>query len=88
MEGNIETVSARPEASEIGAAAAAGEGPGLLTEEEVICIGTESADFEDFYQVIELAVDVADDSDGGLDVNNVALAHQKLFGLGAYCLND
>ncbi len=33
------------------------------------------------YQVVELAMDIADDSDGCRDVNDVGLAHQDLLRL-------
>jgi hypothetical protein len=34
-----------------------------------------------------LAVDVADDGDGGLDVHDIALFHQQFLRLGAYGLD-
>lgn len=33
-------------------------------------------------------MDVADDGDGGVNVHDIALLHQELFCLGAYCLDD
>lgn len=56
-------------------------------EEEVICIRAPAANFEYLNQVVELSVDVADDGDGGAHVHHIALAHQQLLGLGAYCLD-
>lgn len=58
------------------------------TEEQVICIGTVAANLENLNQVEELAVDVADDGDGGLDVHDVALAHEQLLGFGADGFDD
>jgi hypothetical protein len=58
------------------------------TEEEVVGVGTWSADVEDLEKVKELAVDVADDSHRSLDVHNIALLHEHLFRLCAYCFYD
>lgn len=57
------------------------------TEEEVIGIWAISADTEDFYQIIELAVDVSDYCDRRLDVDDVAFLHKKFFCFGAYRLD-
>jgi len=35
-----------------------------------------------------LAVDIADDGDGGVDVHDIAFLHEELFGFGAYRLDD
>lgn len=61
--------------------------PGEHTEKEVVGVGTWSADLEDLEQVEELAVDVADDSHGRLDMDNIALFHEQLFCLCANRLN-
>lgn len=58
------------------------------TQEQVIGIWTETANFEDFEHIKELAVDVADDSDGGGDVYNIALLHQHFFRFCTYCFNQ
>ena len=58
------------------------------TEEEVVRIRTWSADVEDLEKVEELAVNITNDSYGSLDVHNVALLHEHLFCLCAYCLYD
>jgi hypothetical protein len=58
------------------------------TEEEVVRVWTRTADVEDLEKVKELAVDVADDSYGSLDVHNIALLHEHLFCLCAYGLYD
>ena len=62
--------------------------PRRHTQKEVVRIRTIAANPEDFNEIEELAVDVADDSDGGPNVDDVALAHEQFFCLGAYCLDD
>jgi len=56
------------------------------TEKEVVRIRAEATDLEDLDQVEELAVNVSDDRDRGGDVYHIALLHEKLFCLCAYCL--
>lgn len=68
-------------------AAQARDGGGR-TEKKVVCVWAPAADLENLNQVKELAVNVTDDGDGSADVDDIALAHQQLLGLGAYCLND
>lgn len=58
------------------------------TEEEVVRVGTWPTDLEYLEEVKELAVDVADDGYWSLDVHDVALLHEHLFCLCAYCLDD
>jgi hypothetical protein len=58
------------------------------TEKQIICIRTPPADLENLYQVKELAVDVAHNCHRCADVYNIAFAHQQLFRLGAYGLDD
>lgn len=58
------------------------------TEEQVVGVWTRAADFEDLEQVEELAVDVANDGYGSLDVDDIALLHEHLLGLCAYGLDD
>lgn len=57
------------------------------TQKEIICIRTPSSNFEDLYQVVELAVYVADNSNRGAHVYDIALTHEQLLRLGAYCLD-
>ena len=57
------------------------------TKKEVVRVRTEAANLEYLNQVEKLPVYVADDSDGRVDMHHVALLHQKLLGLGAYCLD-
>lgn len=59
----------------------------IVAQEEVVCVWAEAADLEDFEHVEELAVDVADDGDGGEDVHDVGLVHQLLLELVAYGLD-
>jgi hypothetical protein len=47
-----------------------------------------STDFENFYHVEELAVNVTHHGDGRLDMDDIALSHQQLFRFGAYGLDD
>lgn len=58
------------------------------TEEKVVGVWTRAADFEDLKQVEELAVDVANNGYGSLDVDDIALLHEHLLGLCAYGLDD
>lgn len=60
----------------------------MHTEKEVIRIWTESPDLEDLNQVVKLAVNVADNGDGGSNVYDITLFHQQLLRLGAYRLNN
>jgi hypothetical protein len=54
------------------------------TKEKIIRVRAVSAYPEDLDQVKELSMDVTDDSDRGLNVDDIALTHQQLFCLGAY----
>lgn len=56
------------------------------TQEQIVCVGAGSANLENFNQIVELAVDIAHHSDGSSNVDDIAFAHQKLFGFGAYRL--
>lgn len=58
------------------------------TQKEIVGIRTVSANLENLYHVEELAVNVADNGDRGLDVHDIALLHQQLFRLGADGLDD
>lgn len=60
----------------------------LLTKKQITRVRTPSTNLEDLNHVKELAVDVADDGDGCLHLHDIALFHQQLFRLGAYCLDD
>lgn len=60
----------------------------VVAEEQVVGVWTRAADFEDLEQVEELAVDVANDGYGSLDVDDIALLHEHLLGLCAYGLDD
>jgi hypothetical protein len=51
-------------------------------------MGAVSTDSKNFYEVVELSVDVADHGYGGLNVDNVTLAHQQFFRLGADSFDD
>ncbi len=59
-----------------------------LTKEKVVSIGTPASDLEYLDQVVELAVDVADNGHRGPDVNDIAFSHQELLRLGADRLDD
>ncbi len=58
------------------------------TKKEVIGVWTISANFENLNQIKELPVDVSYYCDRCLDMDHVALLHQQLLGLGAYCFDD
>lgn len=58
------------------------------TKEEVIGVGTISANFENLDEIEELPVYISYNCDGGLDVDHIALLHQQLLGFGAYCFDD
>ena len=58
------------------------------TQEQIVGIWAGSPNLEYLYHVEELAVDVADDGDGGSDVHHIALLHKELLGLCTYGLND
>lgn len=60
----------------------------VVAEEEVVRVWTWPTDLEYLEEVKELAVDVADDGYWSLDVHDVALLHEHLFCLCAYCLDD
>lgn len=60
----------------------------VLTEEEIVRIRTITTDLKDLNQVEELAMNVANHSNGSLDVYHIALLHKKLLRLGAYCFDD
>lgn len=68
---------------EDGAAATTGR-----TEEQVVCVGAKASYPEYLNHVEELAVDVADDGDGGINVDDIALFHQELFSFCANGLDD
>lgn len=57
------------------------------TEEEVVRVWTIASDSENLNHVEKLPMDVADDCDRRLDVHHVALLHQQLLRLGAYCFD-
>lgn len=61
---------------------------GVFTKEEVVCVWAVAANLEYLDEVEELAVDVADNCDGGADVDDIALAHEQFLGLGADGLDD
>ena len=58
---------------------------GVPTEEQIIRIRTEASDLENFYQIKELPMYVANHSDRCSDMYNIALLHQKLFSFGTNC---
>jgi len=60
----------------------------MRTEEQVIRIGTITPNLEDLNHIEELPVDVSHHRDWGLDVDDIALFHEQLLGLGAYCFDD
>lgn len=55
---------------------------GRLTEEQIVCVGAESPDAKYLQQIKELAMDVPHHSNRRLDVDDVALLHEQLLGLG------
>lgn len=59
-----------------------------LTKEQVIRIWRITTDSKYFNQIEELPMDVPNYCDGGEDVHDIALLHQKFLRLGAYCFND
>lgn len=61
---------------------------GGVTEEEVVGVWAVAADSENLNEVEELAVDVPHYGDRCADVDDVALAHEQLLGLGADGLDD
>lgn len=61
---------------------------GYHTKEKIIRIWTIASYPEYLDQIIKLAVNVSDDSDWCFDVDDIALTHEKLLGLGAYRLDD
>lgn len=67
---------------------AVGGGGARRTQKQIVGVGTPASYFEYLYQVKELAVYVADDGDGGEDVDDVALAHKQFLCLGADGLDD
>lgn len=60
---------------------------GQRTQEEVVRVWAWSSDLEDFHHVEELAMDIADDCHRRSNVHNIALLHEELFRLCAYCLD-
>lgn len=58
------------------------------TEEEIVGIWTRAADLENLQKIKELTMNVANNSDGCLDVYDIALLHEQLFRFGAYCFYD
>lgn len=58
------------------------------TQEEIVCIGTVTSDSEDLDEVEELPMDVSDNGYGGADMDDVALTHEQLLRLCAYCFDD
>lgn len=52
-----------------------------LTKEEVICTRRRATDSKDLYQVVELSVNVADDSHWRRDVDDVGFAHEHFLRL-------
>jgi hypothetical protein len=63
------------------------DGP-ILTQEEVVRIRTWSTNLKDLHHIEELAMDITDNGDGCSDVNHIALLHEQLLSLCAYCLYD
>ena len=59
-----------------------------VTKEQIVGVGTVAADAENLDKVEELSVDISNDSNGRADVDDVGLAHKKLFRLGADGLDD
>jgi hypothetical protein len=57
------------------------------TQKQIVGVWTASANLEDLHHVEKLAVDVTHDGDGRPDVHHVALLHEQLLGLCAYCLD-
>lgn len=61
--------------------------PGL-TQEEVVCVRTWPTNLEYLHHIEKLAMDITNDSDRRSNVHHVALLHEQLLGLCAYCLDD
>ena len=59
-----------------------------VTKEQIVGVGTVAADAENLDKVEELPVDISNDCNGRADVNDIGLAHKKLFRLGADGLDD
>lgn len=53
----------------------------IVAHKEIIGIGYVSSNFEKFHEIVELAVDVAADDDGGSDRDNIGLFLEYFFGL-------
>lgn len=60
----------------------------LHTKKQVVCIRTRPSNFEYLYHVEKLAVNITDDRHRCENVHHVALLHEELFRLRAYCLDD
>jgi len=60
----------------------------IVAEEQIVCVGAETADAKDFEHVEELAMDVADDGDRCCYVHHITLLHKELFRFGAYGFDD
>jgi len=54
----------------------------VVAQEQIICVRRRARNLEDFNEVVELAVRVAHDHDGGVDVSNIGLCLQQLLALG------
>lgn len=50
----------------------------IVSEEQVVGVGDGSSNFEQLYQVVELAVDVTADEDGSFDWDDVGLLGEDL----------
>ena len=52
----------------------------VVTHEEIVRIGWEATDLEQFHQIVELAVDIAANSNGGLDGVDIAFLAEDFTG--------
>ena len=59
-----------------------------VTKEQIVGVGTVAADAENLDKVEELSMDISNNCNGRADVDDVRLAHKKLFRLGADSLDD
>jgi len=59
----------------------------VRTQKEIICVGTWPGNLEYLHHVEELAVDVANNSDGCSYVYHITLLHEQLLCLCAYRLD-
>lgn len=60
----------------------------VVAQEEIVCVGAGAANLEYLEHVEELAVDVANHSDGRQDMHHVGLVHELFLELVAHRLDD